>query len=338
MLGVLALFFGIFDGRWVTVLSLLPILAIHRTDSLHGLGDWKKSAVYLAVFGFCFCALWKGGIYWNKQRDNDPALSEIRIMRDKILTAIAAKSDTANSPSQQRLSPSVPLVASSLSPRDEGLKIANDITNFVKNRQKTMPSPETTEYMLETWRLFGQKFEGRLADELDKLGQRGSQNEELKAEVQYLSHSTGREEAILGIADKVRVLALLWPPEGFYTKTSDLDLANFALAEASKIDGMTSESMLKLRTTGNTAERDFFAWHFKECCLDQVEYLRAAMLERLGPVGIDNEEMSAFNGRGGITEVEQHLESELSSVLWYMPRFRAMAAKLKEKAGSTQSH
>jgi hypothetical protein len=62
------------------------------------------------------------------------------------------------------------------------------------------------------------------------------------------------------------------------------------------------------------------------------------MLERLGPVGIDNEEMSAFNGRGGITEVEQHLESELSSVLWYMPRFRAMAAKLKEKAGSTQSH
>jgi hypothetical protein len=61
------------------------------------------------------------------------------------------------------------------------------------------------------------------------------------------------------------------------------------------------------------------------------------LIERLGPTSIDDEEMRAFNGRNeGITEVDQHLESELSSVLWYMPRFRAMAEKLKAKAGSDQ--
>jgi len=244
----------------------------------------------------------------------------------------AAPSPTAPSKS------STPITASSPSPRDEGLKIADDITNFLQNRQKTLPSPETVEHMRETWTLFGQKFEGRLADELDKLGRRGLQDMDLKTEVQYLSSSTGNEDAILKIAKQIRTLALLCPPKDLYAQTSDSELANIALAEAAKIDTMTSETMRRLRTTGNTAEREFFAWHFKDCCLSQVEYLRAAMIERLGPVGIDDEEIKAFNDdREGITDVEQNLESELSSVLLYMPRFKAMAETLKAKAGLDQT-
>jgi hypothetical protein len=227
------------------------------------------------------------------------------------------------------------VIALPASPRTEGLTIADDITNFIQSREKKMPSPETVEYMRETWTLFGQKFEGRIANVLDKLGRVGLQDRILKTEVQYLSSSTGNEDAIRDMAKKIRTLALLYPPTDLYKQTSDLQLSTNALDEASKIDTMTSEAMRRLQASRNTAEREFFAWHFKDCCLDQVEYLRVAMIERLGPVSIDDGEMEAFNGSGdGITNVDEHLEAELSSVLLYMPKFKALAEKLKARSPS----
>lgn len=80
MLGILALFFGIVDGRYITIISVMAILAIHRSDSLKGLGRWKQATVYTATFCLIFVALWIGGVEWNKDRDNSPLIKAIADM------------------------------------------------------------------------------------------------------------------------------------------------------------------------------------------------------------------------------------------------------------------
>lgn len=77
MLGVVSVFFGIVDGRYISIISVLLPLAIHRSGSVKGLTRRVQSVVYFASFCLLFFALWKAGGRWNKERDNSPLIKAI---------------------------------------------------------------------------------------------------------------------------------------------------------------------------------------------------------------------------------------------------------------------
>lgn len=89
---------------------------------------------------------------------------------------------------------------------------------------------------------------------------------------------------------------------------------------------ITSNSATQRRTT------ILFLSEFRDCCLNQIEYLRAELTQRIGPTAIDQEEMLYFNGPIiGITEMDQEPRMSISAVLEYIPKFRELIQKLKRK-------
>jgi hypothetical protein len=77
MLGIVAVFFGIVDGRYIAIISGMLPLAIHRSNSLSGTRRAKQAAIYVLSFFILFGVLWIGGIEWNKDRDNSPLIKAI---------------------------------------------------------------------------------------------------------------------------------------------------------------------------------------------------------------------------------------------------------------------
>lgn len=63
-----------------------------------------------------------------------------------------------------------------------------------------------------------------------------------------------------------------------------------------------------------------------------MQYLRAELMKRLGPSANDTDEMRAFNGLDGFTEMEKNPSSSISVVSEYSPYFRRLAIELKRKA------
>jgi hypothetical protein len=236
--------------------------------------------------------------------------------------------------------------------RQRGLLLSTQITDFLAERRSYPgcgePGPgfhavgnlsldnSTPPCMKETRRLFVDKFEASIANLHDEFSRRGLQDTILENVYQNLSATAGNVDAmIVEIAESVRKLAKLVPPRDLYVDMSDERLAAIAVDETHTIDEKTKTAMdeLEAHREPPDAVRFRFFYDFKECCLNQVEYLRAEILKRLGPSAYDPDEMRAFNGLNrGLTELERQPTGSISTVLNYAPHFRLLAFKLKRKA------
>jgi hypothetical protein len=235
--------------------------------------------------------------------------------------------------------------------REEGLMLSKEIKDFLAERRAHDPDvgPEpgfeaagagmeldnrTPPYMKETRELFGKKFEARIADLHDEFSRRGLQDQTLDNLYENIATIIGNVDAAISkIAESIRKLAALSPPEGMFKDESDTSLADIAIEEANKVDAMTEATMQRLEAQEiPDAVRFSFFSDFKQCCLNQVEYLRAEMLRRLGPSAYDSHEMRSFNGFNGLTEMEKNPTGSIATVLDYAPHFRRLAIRLKRKA------
>jgi hypothetical protein len=238
--------------------------------------------------------------------------------------------------------------------RERGLQLCAQITDFLTDRQGNDPHPEqapafhgasgggadkhgagTPKYMRETLALFGDKFETRIADIRDELLSRGLQDLTLNALYRDSAHDIfgNVDAAIKEMADSIHKLVLLVPPQGLYKSVSDANLAQIVIEEADRMDEMTKDAMNKMQASSSPdSVRLFFEADFRDCCLNQVEYLRAELMKRLGPSAYDTPEMSAFNGHDGLTEMEKNPSGSIATVLEYVPHFRRLGIRLKRKA------
>lgn len=119
-----------------------------------------------------------------------------------------------------------------------------------------------------------------------------------------------------------------------YKDTSSLQLAEMALEEANKIEDKANEAMMRLGRPDQSAHAVsfFFFIDFRDCCLSEVEYLRAALLGRLGLPAHDTDEIRLFSGPGGLVDLEKNPDGAIPTVLQYAPHFRKLAIELKRKA------
>jgi hypothetical protein len=183
--------------------------------------------------------------------------------------------------------------------------------------------------MKVTRALFVERFETRIVDVHDELSRVGLQDTRLEGLYRDIPAIYGNVDlAISDLANGIRALALLCPPKGMYKDTSDAQLAEMALDEAQKIEAMTNETMQHLAKTN----RRSYNAEFRESCWNQVAYLRAEMLRRLGPSAFDYKEMDKFAGLQGIIKEDEGFQVELAAVLEYMHDFKAIAERLKTKA------
>ncbi len=241
--------------------------------------------------------------------------------------------------------------------RTRSLRLARNMLNFVLDRQVRDPFSGTypnfymvgttgnaknqegmPAYGKETIFLFAHRFDTALKDVRDEFSVYGlGEWTMLNALAQESPEAIGGNPyaALRQVADDIRKMALLIPTDSLYKDTSNERLADMALEEADKIDQMTAKTKNELFNKPKelwNGVRSFFYFDFKDCCLNQVEYLRAELIKRLGPAAHDTEEMRMFNGpRIGITEIEENPMSSFVAVSAYMPKFRILAEKLKAK-------
>jgi hypothetical protein len=251
-------------------------------------------------------------------------------------------------------SPPPKLVETQPSLRDQGLRLSTEISEFLVERQRYDPTAgqtvsftgiaqgvssqiKTPPYMQQTLGLFIQQYEVRIIDIHDDFSKHGLQDLYLDSMYTQLPQTVGNVDwAIRIVAESIRNLALLTPPENLYKDVSNDKLVEMSLDETDTVGQMTSGTMSELSTErfGPFREgiRGTFFFKFADCCLTQIEYLRAELMERLGPAGHDIDEMRGFNGSHGITAIRTDPPGEaLATVLDYMPKFRSLAEKLKAK-------
>jgi len=282
------------------------------------------------------------------------AFIAIPISRNRVpsLNGVKGKNTSPGDNGQTEASAASPAAKDNL--REQGLALFKEILDFLADRQRndahTQLAPSesgaseggtgrnanlTPKYMQETLILFGEKFESRIADIHDELSSRGLQDLTLDALYRDPAHNIfgNVDRAIREIADSIRRLVLLVPPEGMYKDVSDGQLTRIALDEANKMDKKTTHAMKELSADSTPDAVRFFFWSdFRSCCLNQVEYLRAELMKRLGPSAYDTAEMRAFNGSGGLAEMEKNPNGSIAAVLDYSPYFRHLAIRLKRRA------
>jgi hypothetical protein len=282
------------------------------------------------------------------------ALNAIPISRNGDLAPNSAKKKNSSSGVHGPTDtvPALPTPKDKL--REQGLALSKEILGFLADRQQNNAHPEqapsesgaaegaasayanrTPKYLQETLVLFGDKFEYRISDIHDRLSSRGLQDTTLDASYRNPARNIfgNIDKTIKEIADSIHKLALLVPPEGLYNDLSDPRLVQMAMDEANKMDEMTHNAMQELSTNQTPdAVRFFFYSQFRDCCLNQVEYLRAELMKRLGPSAYDTDEMNAFNGFNGLTEMEKNPGGSIATVLEYAPKFRRLVIRLKRKA------
>lgn len=230
--------------------------------------------------------------------------------------------------------------ASKASLRERGLRLSEQIIALVHEREEKAPpdlgqpevitsskslSGQTPPYMAETRTIFLQRFEGQVLDIHDEFSARGLQDDTLGAMVKDLSAIYGNVDwGIQNIADGIRKLAMLVPPDSLYAGLADGRLYQMAVDEANNSEkrARTALDRMSADPRNADAQRFFFYSDFKGCCLNQIVYLRAELIRRIGPSAIDQDEMRAFDG---ITDMKPN--ASISSVLDYIPRFRQLAAK-----------
>jgi hypothetical protein len=282
-----------------------------------------------------------------------PVSVEVPLQISLVPLKKAHASSTAHSPGGE----STPTVAPPISPtpkgniREHGLTLSKDILDFLAERQRNDPHPQqvpgfhassdggadihnnsTPPFMSQTLVLFAQKFESRIADIRDEFSSRCLKDSSLNALHVNPEHNIfgNSDAAIREMGESIRKLALLFPPEGLYNDTSDARLAEMAIEEVGTMDDKAQKAIDGMQaisqdgaTQGTLDFKRFLFWtDFRDCCLDQVEYLRADILKRLGPSACDSYEMRSFNGPGGVTEMEKNPSGSIATVLDYVPHFR----------------
>ena len=229
--------------------------------------------------------------------------------------------------------------------RERALHLSDEIERFVSLRErqapvgmtrprqivvggKIIPDP-TPPFMRETLSIFVDLFEARIIDIYDEFSVRGLQDSDLDAAKDVPKTAGNIHGEIIAIAEAIRKLALLTPPDNLYSQLSNERLYEMAIQEAGNSENRDNTAFKKLQVDPDNrdAERAFFFWDFKQCCLNQIEFLRAVLIKRIGPYAIDQDEMLYFNGRDvGITN--DNPEASISAVHNYIPKFRELAAKL----------
>jgi hypothetical protein len=269
----------------------------------------------------------------------------------KLPTASTARLPPAAKTASSHVTQELPANKKMEGPREEGLMLSKEIKDFLAERRAHDPDVgqepgfdaagagmeldnRTPPYMKETRELFEKKFEARIADLHDEFSRRGLQDQTLDSLYKNVETIIGNVDAAIGrIAESIRKLAALSPPEGMFKDESDASLADMAIEEANKVGAMTDAAMRRLEAQELPDEVRFsFFSDFKQCCLNQVEYLRAEMLRRLGPSAYDSDEMRSFNGFNGFTEMEKSPTASIATALDYAPHFRRLAIRLKRKA------
>jgi hypothetical protein len=234
--------------------------------------------------------------------------------------------------------------------RDEGLALSKEITDFLAQRRshelgpgptvstasrERPPDNQTPPYMIETRELFVERFETRIVNLHDKFSRRGLQDPNFESLYRYIPNMAGNVDVLIGdIAESIRELSSLSPPEGMFKDDSDAELARIALAEVNKIDAMVASAEKRMGGDAASARAAnfFFLADFRDCCLNQVEYLRAEMLKRLGPSAYDASEMQSFNGSMGLSRIEKYRDGAFMIVRDYAPHFRRLCIRLERKA------
>jgi len=231
--------------------------------------------------------------------------------------------------------------------RERGLHLSEEIDGFLKDRERRMPKDvlrpnyftdghvqpdRTPPYMKETSAIFLDKFESRVADIHDEFSVRGLQESLLDSSLKDLPEMSGNTDAFITKIDQsIGKLSFLTPPDDLYKGISNERLYALSISEADTANEKVQTAFRKLGADSKNARatRFFFYSDFTRCCLNQIEYLRAELIKRIGPSAIDQEEMFSFNGPSGLTEIDS--ESSISTVLDYLPKFRQIAEKLKGK-------
>jgi hypothetical protein len=138
VVGMAAVFFGFFDGRYFSIISLMLPLAIHRSKSLRGVRHAKQAVIYLTTFSLLFAVLWAGGKQWNRSRDNSPLIKAIaEAVGVKVSGTIGRLVPSRNA--TQPVSPSQPLAAPlkpklpKPDPRLATMKEANELADEIQN-------------------------------------------------------------------------------------------------------------------------------------------------------------------------------------------------------------
>jgi hypothetical protein len=230
-----------------------------------------------------------------------------------------------------------------------GLSLYKQIVDFLAERNcgpgppisivKEPPQDSITPpCMAENRRLFVEKFEASVVALHDEFSSRGLQGQPLESIYMHLPGMSGNVDREIGeVANSIRELAMLVPPSDLFRDVTDQQLVATALDEARVMDEKVAEAMreLPLSSTPNGV-RYHFSMDFSTCCLNQVEYLRAEMLKRLGSPAFDTDEMHAFNGSLGLTEIGKEPTAAIGAVANYAPYLRRLAIKLKHK--STPPH
>ena len=236
--------------------------------------------------------------------------------------------------------------------REEGLALQREIMGFLSERRLNEPfsrqlpgssmvigpcdgrpagADGTPIYMQETRRIFADQFQARISEVHDELSSRGLQDRQLEAIYKCVGLFAGNVDNLIErLADAIRRLAELVPPQDLYSGLNDQELAATALSEADAMDARIEKAMKELpNATTPDAVRSFFSSDFGECCLNQVEYLRAEVLHRLGPSAYDEQEMDLFIR---LTEMKSQPLGSVALVGGYAPHFRRLAVKMKRKA------
>jgi hypothetical protein len=229
--------------------------------------------------------------------------------------------------------------------RQRGLLLSRQITDFLVERNcgagpaesmvvNAPPDNITPPCMLESRKIFVERFETSIVNLHDEFSSRGLRDSSLDAIYTHLPGMAGNVDSLIQeIAATIRKLAVLVPPRDLYAGVSDQQLAATALDQVRSMEERTNEAMTELRASSiPNGVRSLFSFDFKECCLSQVEYLRAELLKRLGPSAYSSEEMQSFNGTMGLTEIDTNPTASIGAVANYIPHFRRLAILLKHKA------
>lgn len=120
VVGMAAVFFGFFDGRYFSIISLMLPLAIHRSKSLRGLGRGIQAVIYITTFSALFAMLWVGGEQWNRNRDNSPLIKAIaEAVGAKITTTIGKLTPSRSTTEPPLVAPAQPKPQIVPKPKDD---------------------------------------------------------------------------------------------------------------------------------------------------------------------------------------------------------------------------
>jgi hypothetical protein len=133
IVGMAAVLFGLVDGRYLSIISLMVPLAIHRSKALKGLGRGMQAVTYLITFCLMFVALWICGKQWNRSRDNSPLIKAITEAVRRSVSGTVSTSQTIYIPTPAVKPPPAPTGQNSNAP-ELGKPVLEIVTDSINDR------------------------------------------------------------------------------------------------------------------------------------------------------------------------------------------------------------